>query len=130
VCSTDNASHGERFEIDPFALFGDARSPYCWYGTEPTLFDAPSRSERRPLAWQCFSFLATTPLSEVMALQPRRVVPVMGFGWGFDVLDDRSVTLRTVTALSTSDWQTVLGELRAEYPRPSWTFADGFEESA
>ena len=43
VRSTDNESRGEQFEPDPFALFGDARSPYCWYGTEPTLFDAPSR---------------------------------------------------------------------------------------
>src|ERR1700736_2423826 len=39
VRSTDNDSRGERFEIDPFALFGDAPSPYCWYGIEPTLFD-------------------------------------------------------------------------------------------
>src|SRR5450432_801672 len=38
VRSTDNSSLGEEFEPDPFALFGDAQSPYCWYGTEPTLF--------------------------------------------------------------------------------------------
>ena len=41
VRSTDNASAGERFEMDPFGLFADAPSPYCWFGTEPTLFDAP-----------------------------------------------------------------------------------------
>ncbi len=42
VRSTDDESVGGRFEMDPFGLFGDVRSPYCWYGTEPTLFDAPS----------------------------------------------------------------------------------------
>ena len=46
-------------------LFGDARSPYCWYGTEPTLFDAPSRFDRSPLGWLAYSFLATTPIEEV-----------------------------------------------------------------
>jgi hypothetical protein len=46
VRSTDNASQGEEFEIDPFALFDDVRTPYCWYGTEPTLFDSPCRVDR------------------------------------------------------------------------------------
>ena len=38
--------HGDLFEPDPFVLFGDAPSPYCWYGLNPTLFDGPSRSIR------------------------------------------------------------------------------------
>ena len=42
VRSTDNESGGVRFELDPFGLFGDAPSPYCWYGQRPILFDAPS----------------------------------------------------------------------------------------
>ena len=45
VCSSDNATNGAVFEIDPFVLFGDVPSPYCWYGLNPTLFDGPSRSE-------------------------------------------------------------------------------------
>ena len=35
VRSTDNESGGDRFELDPFGLFGDAPSPYCWYGQRP-----------------------------------------------------------------------------------------------
>ena len=66
VRSSDNESAGEFFEPDPFALFGDAHSPYCWYGTEPTLFDAPSRMERVPMAWLAYSFLATTPIDEML----------------------------------------------------------------
>jgi hypothetical protein len=124
VRSTDNESRGEQFEVDPFALFGDARSPYCWYGTEPTLFDAPSRLQREPLTWLSHSFLATTPLSEVLAGNPRRVVPIAGFSWGFDVCEDDSVVLREVAPLAAADWETVVPVLRAEYPSPLWTFAD------
>ena len=72
VRSTDDESAGERFEMDPFGLFGDMRSPYCWYGTEPTLFDAPSRDDRAPIDWVAHSFLATTPADEVLAGKPRR----------------------------------------------------------
>jgi hypothetical protein len=82
VRSIDNESAGTDFEIDPFALFGDAPSPYCWYGQCPTLFDAPSRPARHPLEWTAHSFLAATPLNEVADLLPRRVVPVIGFLMG------------------------------------------------
>jgi len=85
VRSTDNESGGQHFEMDPFALFGDVRSPYCWYGTEPTLFDTPSRQVRAPIEWIAYSFLATTPVDEVMQGSPRRVVPLLGFEWGFDI---------------------------------------------
>jgi hypothetical protein len=64
VRSTDNHSAGGRFEMDPFGLFGDMPSPYCWYGTEPTLFDAPSRVDRGPIDWVAHSFLATTPIAK------------------------------------------------------------------
>src|SRR5690242_12905327 len=84
VRSTDNESGGERFEMDPFALFGDAPSPYCWFGIEPTFFDAPSRAHGPPPEWTAHSFLATTPMSEVMEGNPRRVLPLLGFAWGFD----------------------------------------------
>jgi hypothetical protein len=124
VRSTDNTSRGTEFEVDPFALFGDARSPYCWYGTEPTLFDAPSRLERAPLEWLSYSFLATTPLAEVLSGNPRRVVPIAGFSWGFDVGADGSIALRAVETLTTAEWESVVTVLRTEYPSPLWTFAD------
>jgi hypothetical protein len=85
VHSTDNQSGGQHFEMDPFARFGDVRSPYCWYGTEPTLVDAPSRQDRAPIEWIAYSFLATTPIDDVIQGSPRRVVPLLGFEWGFDI---------------------------------------------
>ena len=124
VRSTDDASGGEQFEPDPFALFGDAHSPYCFYGTEPILFDSPSRLARAPLAWLSYSFLATTPVDEVLAGNPRRVVPLVGFSWGFEVREDDSVALREVGALTTADWEAVVPVLRRQYPSPLWTFAD------
>ena len=128
VRSTDNESAGEHFEADPFALFGDARSPYCWYGTEPTLFDAPSRPDRAPIEWVAYSFLATTPIAEVLEGNPRRVVPVLGFEWGFDIRPESpaDVELREVAPAPAGAWEAVVPALRAEYPSPLWTFADSF----
>jgi hypothetical protein len=124
VRSTDNESGGERFELDPFALFGDAPTPYCWYGQRPVLFDAPSRSGRQPLDWIAHSFLATTPLDEVAQLGPRRVVPVVGFSWGFTD-DGSNVTLHDLAVLSPGEWSAHLDLLRGTYPR--WLFANTSE---
>jgi hypothetical protein len=119
VCSTDNSSGGERFETDPFALFGDAPSPYCWYGPAPTLFDAPFRLCAAPIAWIAHSFLATTPLDDVMRGSARWVVPLLGFSWGFDIAGDR-VALRPVARLASGDWDGHLPVLRKSYPY--WRF--------
>jgi hypothetical protein len=123
VRSTDNSVAGEDFEVDPFALFDDTRSPYCWYGTEPTLFDAPSRSGPPPAEWLAHSFLATTPIEEVLRGGPRRVVPLLGFSWGFGLNDDE-IQLRDVLPLTNREWIDRLPVLRASYPAPDWTFAD------
>jgi hypothetical protein len=112
VRSTDN---------DSFALFGDAPSPYCWYGIEPTLFDAPSRPESAPSEWVAHSFLATTPMIEVIQGNPRRVLPLLGFDWGFDA-HGGILELRNVTRLRAADWDAHLPLLRASYPR--WTFTE------
>jgi hypothetical protein len=126
VRSTDSQSGGQLFELDPFALFGDVRSPYCWYGTEPTLFDAPSRQDRAPIEWIAYSFLATTPVDEVMQGCPRRVVPLLGFEWGFNIRAEVGpiIEMRAVASIGSNEWAALLPILRAEYPSPLWTFAD------
>ena len=121
VRSTDDASAGGLFEADPFVLFGDAPNPYCWYGMNPTLFDAPSRSVRDDLQWEAHSFLATTPLDEVMAWQPRRIVPLVGFAWGFHIVNGE-VTVRGPGELPLTRWNDHMPILRAKYGL--WTFAD------
>jgi hypothetical protein len=125
VRSTDNESGGDRFELDPFGLFGDAPSPYCWYGQRPTLFDAPSRSVREPLEWVAHSFLATTPLEEVAQLKARRVVPLIGFSWGFRDTGT-SVILDDPEALTGHEWSWHLDILREGYPM--WVFSEGTDD--
>ena len=124
VRSTDNESGGVRFELDPFGLFGDAPSPYCWYGQRPTLFDAPSRSVRAPLEWIAHSFLAVTPLAEVAEWKARRVVPLVGFSWGFTDTGS-SVTRNNIEVLTDGEWAMHLDILRKGYPM--WVFAEGTE---
>jgi hypothetical protein len=121
VRSTDNASGGNEFESDPFVLFGDAPSPYCWYGLNPTLFDGPSRLTRDDLEWEAHSYLAATPLDEVMALQPRRVVALTGFSWGFTVRD-AEVTQHRLKPLPLEEWNSQTPGLRARYP--FWHFTN------
>ena len=121
VRSTDNESGGAEFENDPFALFGDAPSPYCWYGIAPTLFDGPARATRDDIAWVAHSFLAATPLDEVMAWQPRRVVPLVGFSWGFSIRDE-AISNDPVAALPPAEWNRHTATLRAQFPL--WQFAD------
>jgi hypothetical protein len=120
VCSTDNESAGAAFELDPFSLFGDAPNPYCWYGQQPTLFDAPSRPRRQPLDWTAHSFLAATPLDEIARLQPRRVVPIVGFSWGFADTGS-AVALHDVARLPEPAWDAHLDLLKRTYPL--WLFS-------
>src|SRR6266550_4299979 len=57
VRSTDNESRGDQFEVDPFALFADAQSPYCWYG--PSRRSSTHRRARvllRPSGWRTASW--------------------------------------------------------------------------
>jgi hypothetical protein len=121
VRSTDNASGGAAFEMDPFALFGDAPSPYCWYGTQPILFDAPSRPTRVPMRWEAHSFLATTRIDEVMRGSARWVEPLLGFAWGFEIRDER-IELSPVARLTSADWDAHLAVLAESYP--FWRFRE------
>jgi hypothetical protein len=127
VRSTDNAFQGQEFEMDPFDPFGlyeRAPTPYCWYGTLPILFDAPSRDERVSLDWIAHSFLAVSP-----PRGNRRVVtPLLGFSWGFHIADNRSVTLQDVAALNAADWQSHLLYLRDTYPE--WQFTEMMVDGA
>jgi hypothetical protein len=128
VRSTDNNSGGERFEVDPLLLFFDAPSPYCWYGTAPTLFDAPFRGRSVPLHWIAHSFLATTPLEEAMRTLTRSVVPLVGFSWGFDINESGVITLRSVEQLVPDAWNQHLETLRGTYP--DWQFRETSTASA
>ncbi|MFE9705005.1 hypothetical protein [Streptomyces sp. NPDC005930] len=116
VRSTDNSSSGAAFEMDPFHLFEDAPSPYAFFGVNPTLFDAPSRERRDPLDWTAHSYLAWTPMDD----SERRVLPLAGFSWGFDIDSDGRITLQPVQRLSPEDWDAHRPYLGTSYP--GWAF--------
>lgn len=120
VRSTDNASQGRQFEMDPFDPFGlYERAPlaYCWYGITPTLFDAPSRDERAHLDWVAHSFLGASPFGG----NTKVVMPLLGFSWGFEILGDKKIVLKPAMVLTAADWEAHLPYLRACYPE--WRFS-------
>jgi hypothetical protein len=83
---------------------------------------------KAPIVWLAYSFLATTPIDEVMARNPRRVVPLLGFEWGFDIRAETApaVERRAVAPIASDAWAAQLPVLRAAFPSPVWTFAERF----
>jgi hypothetical protein len=121
VCSTDNSHHGRQFEMDPFDpfdLYKHAPFPYCWYGINPTLFDAPSRDTRAELDWLAHSFLAASPLRK----NRRIVTPLLGFSWGFHIFNEKNIILKPITALSPADWKSHLPYFHKCYK--NWKFEE------
>ena len=106
------------WQADPFDLFADSTSPYAWFGTTPTLFDAPSRRREVPLRWRARSFLATTPWDQ----DGRLVAPLAGFEWGYDVDPAGMIAVHAPARLADAAWQTHLPYLRTRYDR--WLFLD------
>ncbi|MFJ9483839.1 hypothetical protein ACIRRI_54895, partial [Streptomyces mirabilis] len=82
----------------------------------PTLFDAPSRAERDPLTWTAHSYLAWTPMDDT----ERRVLPLAGFSWGFNIDSASRITLQQVQTLTAVDWDTHLPYLDTSHP--GWVF--------
>ena len=114
-----SSDSGDRFEPDPFEALGRLPHPFCWFGFEPTLFDAPSRATRTPMDWTAHSFLCTPA-------GPSEVRAILGFAWGFAIVDD-AIALHAARKLEPSEWDAHLPLLRAEYP--AWRFAPGYEDS-
>lgn len=117
VRSTDAAT-GD-FEMDPIAIYNDVDTPFAWYGTRPDLFDAPSRSSRTDMDWECHSYLCVSP----DAVLSRRVQAVAGFSWGFTVAG-HDIAFAGPAPLGSATWDDHLGLLRASYP--SWAFDNGY----
>jgi hypothetical protein len=118
VRSTDSASAGQCFEVDPIAAFRDVATHFAWFGIRPTLFDAPFQFSREDLSWLCHSCLCFVPDA---VLSPR-VRALAGFSWGFEATGG-AVTLRRVD-LPASAWNETLVVLREAYP--GWTFDEDY----
>ncbi|GIG92176.1 hypothetical protein [Plantactinospora endophytica] len=107
------------FTIDPFDLFADSTAPFAWYGFRPTLFDAPSRRHVGAVRWQAHSFLTVGPWD----VDPRLVVPLVGFAWGYQQDLDDGLHLSPVRRLGPADWDGHRPYLADRYP--TWRFDEG-----
>src|SRR5271169_2349634 len=63
------------------------------------LFDAPSRQTKKSMKWLAHSFLAVTPFEpEIMTdLGRRRITPLLGFSWGFDIDAQGKIELHSIS---------------------------------
>ena len=106
-----------KFDIDPLRIWDGLDTPFCFFGVEPTLFDAPSRRDRQQaLDWLAHSFLCASPTDPMN----REVVALAGFSWGF-VVREGEVDLVGPQALVAEDWTRHLEMLSAQFP--TWRFA-------
>jgi len=80
------------------------------------------RANKMPLKWLAHSFLAATRLDQGLAADfgDRRVLPLIGFSWGFEIDDKERVTLRPIERLAKREWNEHVPLLRRSYP--TWRF--------
>ena len=120
VRSTDNASGGVAFELDPFEPLGEVSHPFCFFGFLPALFDAPSRDPVSDMEWIAHSFLCR------LGERDRQVEAMLGFTWGF-VIRDGAITVRSAEVLDDHAWDAHAPLLTRDHP--GWSFVDGFADS-
>jgi hypothetical protein len=120
VSSTDDASGGKEFEMDPFELLGPSPHPFCFFGFAPVLFDAPARRSREDMDWRAETFLCFVHTEAVS----RETRAILGFRWGFGVRE-RAISLTPPTRLAPAEWNKHRAFLRREHP--SWSFASGYQ---
>ncbi len=118
VRSTDNASGGKQFEMDPLTIVGEVAHPFAFYGVTPILFDAPARRRPADLDWLAHSFLCYLDDDDP---QGRLVRAVTGFSWGFTIAA-ATTTVEPARPLHEPDWNQHLDLLHADHPQ--WRFAE------
>jgi hypothetical protein len=99
------------FDVNP--QMGDMEMPFIALGVRPTLFDAPTTTERN-VTWEADTFLVHTP--DVIS---RSISHTCGFRWGYR-LTSGEVEVIPVSVSNEADWERNLPGLRKRYP--TWTF--------
>lgn len=106
---------GEPWVMDNYPMFEDLNSPLIYWGSEPTLVDAPNRSNVERYDWVARSFLCYTPDVGMT----KRVVPILAFEWGFWI-EDYKPYVKELRQLEILSWNDHLEMLRGRFPK--WTF--------
>ncbi|CAI7584937.1 unnamed protein product [Penicillium viridicatum] len=86
TCPSDNTTPTDvqdgcsdsHWQLDSVPLFDDLNTPFMYFGSNPTLFDAPTRIGKSNVNWRAQSYLTYIP----DALVTRQVTPILGFTWG------------------------------------------------
>ncbi|KGO63986.1 hypothetical protein PITC_013540 [Penicillium italicum] len=111
-----NGCSDSDWQLDLVPLFQDSNTPFTYFGSDPTLFDAPTRLGKADVKWRAQSYL--TYVSD--ALIPQQVIPILGFTWGFDVENG----VKRIAPLEELDlkisWNERIRALRRSHS--SWTF--------
>jgi hypothetical protein len=122
VRSTDDASAGEEFALDPFEPLGVSSHPFCFFGFAPVLFDAPARPSREDMDWRAESFLCFVR----MDAGGREARAILGFGWGFSIRAE-AISIAACVPLAAAEWNKHHALLHREHSE--WTFATGYRDS-
>jgi hypothetical protein len=122
VRSTDGASAGKAFEMDPFEPLGPSPHPFCFFGFAPVLFDAPARPKREDMDWTAETFLCFVAMDS----NQREVRAILGFSWGFSIRS-KQISLTPPVRLSAAEWNKHRPLLRREHP--AWSFATGYRSN-
>jgi hypothetical protein len=75
-----NTASETPWQMDDIPMTAGLNTPFCWFGAEPQLFDAPSQwPEVTELDWTALSFLTYAE----DALLSKNVRPILAFEWGY-----------------------------------------------
>ncbi|KAK0261972.1 hypothetical protein LTS00_018117, partial [Friedmanniomyces endolithicus] len=107
------------WDMDEVPTFTGLNTPFCWFGPEPQLFNAPSRwAQDREMDWSALSFL--TYVED--ALLSKKVRPVLAFEWGFWI-KDRVKSVKPVVLREVGEaWEEQRGLLEGKFE--GWVFGD------
>jgi hypothetical protein len=122
------------WEMDIYPFAKDLGMPFCFWGHNPTAFDAPCRLLKEDgrveeMVWRAQSFLCV--LEDAGMSKRVKVLKGAAFGWGFNAKSvegsggggERKIVVAEVEVLDLEkEWTERLALLRREYP--AWTFGD------
>lgn len=107
--------------MDVYPPFCDLNYPFAFWGSEPTLIDAPNRditdSKWEGYDWTARSFLTYDP----KAAMEKVVLPILAFEWGFRIHDGK-VLVKKLRQLDVKVWNEHLDLFRTQYH--GWEFRD------
>jgi len=104
----------ETVEVDKPPQLADTNAPHCYWGPNPSFFDAPSTT-RENTAWTADAFITASP----DAVMGKIVRPVCGFRWGYKVTGGKPEPLPLV-GIPSGAWASAKNTLEERFPE--WEF--------